>query len=485
MNFLKRAGLSLWSRKGKTLIMLGTFLVISAMVLGGVLIEDATARAGDAAKRKIGAEVTLAIDFDKLTADGGSGLSAPQMATATIDQIGKSPLVKHYNYEGIQFTDLADPLTYEGKPTEKDKDRDRDRDRERHPDGIPPMSQLPLVKGVLESGAMPGFSSGRWKLLDGEPITLADRDREVVLIEERLAKLNALKVGDRIKLGRIKTDPSTEKQTVDGYTEFTVGGIYRDPGDQDPDYLVPAGNRLIAPIAAAAEALGEDGKVPAQVGGATFTLNDPGDFPAFKKHAEDVAGAQLDPFALQINDKAIKQMTGPLSAVTSSAGLAMWLIGVAGAAVLALLTTLAVKQRRKEFGVLLSMGEPPWKLVAQQVTEIVVVAALAVGLSALFTEALTQKAAGSLVSGEADSARAELAAWEPPPPGSTGLGQGIDPGSEPVEGADPIDKITVRLDNGALATVAGVGLGIGLLATVMPAASVLRLSPRTILSKGE
>ena len=53
------------------------------------------------------------------------------------------------------------------------------------------------------------------------------------------------------------------------------------------------------------------------------------------------------------------------------------------------------------------------------------------------------------------------------------------------EGADPIDRITVRLDDGALATVAGLGLATGLLATAIPAASVLRLSPRSILSKGK
>ncbi|MEU5522805.1 ABC transporter permease [Streptomyces sp. NPDC047860] len=247
-----------------------------------------------------------------------------------------------------------------------------------------------------------------------------------------------------------------------------MAGIYRDSADQDPEYLTPAGNGVIAPIGATATNLDGAHNKSATVSHATFTLHDPDELEAFEKQAEDKAGAELDGFVFRINDKAVRQMTGPLTAVASSATAAMWLTGVAGAGVSALLTTLAVKQRRREFGVLLSMGEQRWKLVAQQVTEILVVAALAVGLSSLFAEQLTQKAAGSMVSSEADTARKQLDAWEPPPPGSTGLNEGIERDDRPVEGADPIDEITVRLGDAAPATVAGVGLGIGLPATALP-----------------
>ncbi|MGW9715297.1 hypothetical protein ACWGUJ_29960 [Streptomyces albidoflavus] len=56
---------------------------------------------------------------------------------------------------------------------------------------------------------------------------------------------------------------------------------------------------------------------------------------------------------------------------------------------------------------------------------------------------------------------------------------------QPVDNADPIDKITVGLAPSDIAVVGGIGLGIGLLATAVPAASVLRLSPRFILTKGK
>ncbi|SFE45158.1 putative ABC transport system permease protein [Actinacidiphila alni] len=163
----------------------------------------------------------------------------------------------------------------------------------------------------------------------------------------------------------------------------------------------------------------------------------------------------------------------------------MWLIGLAGAAVLALLINLAVKQRRREYGVLLAMGEKRGRVIGQQALEIIVVAALAIVLGSLFAPALTQHTGQSLLGKEAGSARHKLDSWKPPAPGSTGLGEGIDQDDKPVENADPTDRITVTLAPSDLITVGAVGLGIGLLATAIPAASVLRLSPRTILTKGK
>ncbi|WP_116209254.1 ABC transporter permease [Streptomyces olivoreticuli] len=462
MNLIKRAGLSLWSRKGKTLIMLGTFLVISAMVLGGVLIRDATAQAGEATKRELGAEVSLGMDFDSLSSGGSPG-TAPQISADAVDKIGTSPLVEKYNYKSFNGARLLDGAeTTSDKPLTPGMDAD-----------------FTLAHGVLDSSLLPDFSSGKWELLSGEPITAADTSRNVILIEERLAKKNRLKVGGRITLG--ENDPKGKRRA-----DFTVKGIYRDPSDEpDPEYQQFPGDRLIVPATALAALNSGGEKEPAQLGGATFRLKDPETFDAFKTEAKKTAGSALDGFKLGINDKAVQQMTGPLRSITSSANAAMWLIGVAGAIVLGLLTALAVKQRRKEFGVLLAMGEKKWKLIAQQAVETVVVATLAIALSAAFAGSLTQKASDALLSSEAAAAQRKIDSWQPPPPGSTGLNEGIDHDDEPTKDADPIDKITVRLDPMALGTVAGVGLGIGLLATAIPAASVLRLNPRTILTKGK
>ncbi|MFE7032820.1 FtsX-like permease family protein [Streptomyces sp. NPDC057621] len=459
MNFVKRAGLSLWARRGRTLITLATFLAISVMVLAGVLVDDATARAELAAKRSVGAEVNLDVDMSQL-ADTGQ-LQAPRIDAATVDRIGALPEVQSYTYT------LWDRALLTG--------------RDKLVDGGPkdPMGPGGTVgMGVLDSSLLPDFRSGRSTLLSGEHITAADQEKNQLLIEERLARQNGLKIGDRITL-----TGNDEKTTG----EFTVGGIYRDPrptAEADAEYGISPANMIYGSVGGLS-ALDSEGDGPRKVGKATFLLRDADGQGPFKSGAKRIAGSALTGFKLDTNDKALQQMTGPLGGIRSTATVAMWLMGLAGAAVLALLVNLAVKQRRTEYGVLLAMGERKNRLIAQQALEIVAVAAVAVGLSALFTPALTQSAGQALLGREASAAERKLDSWQPPAPGSTGIDQGIDPDDRPVENADPIDRITVALGPADLATVGGVGLGIGLLATAVPAASVLRLSPRTILTKGK
>ncbi|MFD5897882.1 ABC transporter permease [Streptomyces sp. NPDC060366] len=462
MNFVKRAGLSLWSRRGKTLITLCTFLVISVMVLAGVLIKDATARAETEAKRSVGAEVNLEMDPEGLSA--GGGLMAPRISATAVDKLGASELVQKYNYSmfdrGIVKGDTE--LVTGGADSAAS--------------GMGPGGTATV--GLLDSALLPDFRSGNFKLLSGAHITAADMDKRLLLIEERLARKNGLGTGDKITLGA-----NEGKATA----EFTVAGVYQDPrpgSEPDPEYFTNPANTLYASVGGFTELNGA-GDGPPQAGKATFLLKNADDLEKFKEEAERVAGSALDGFRLAANDKAIRQMTGPLDSITSTATVAMWLTGIAGAAVLALLVNLAVKQRRKEYGVLLALGERKWKLIAQQALELVAVAALAIGLSSLFTQSLTQSASRSLLGQEAAAAQRKLDSWQPPAPGSTGIDQGIDPNDRPVENADPIDRIDVRLSPAAVATVGGVGLGIGLLATAIPAASVLRLSPRTILTKGK
>ncbi|MEV1079970.1 ABC transporter permease [Streptomyces sp. NPDC050211] len=459
MNFVKRAGFSLWARKGRTLITFATFLVISVMVLAGVLINDATARAEQDAKRSVGAEVNLEMDMGQL--GGGGGLQAPRIDAATVDKLGALPQVQKYTYSMWDRAILKGKYKLvEGGPA----------------DPMGPGGTASI--GVLDSSLLPDFRSGKFKLLSGEHLTAADKDKKRLLIEERLARKNGLEVGDRITL-----TGNDEKTTAD----FTVGGIYRDPRpttEADAEYGVSPANMVYGTVGGLS-ALGSEGKGPLQVGRATFLLQDADVQGAFKDEAKRIAGSALDGFKLDANDKAIRQMTGPLKSIRSTATVAMWLMAIAGATVLALLVNLAVKQRRKEYGVLLAMGEKKSKLIAQQALEIVVVAAIAIGVSSLFAPRLTQSAGQSLLGNEASAAKQKLDSWQPPAPGSTGLGEGIDMDDQPVENADPIDKITVALDPADVVAVGAIGLGIGLLATAIPAGAVLRLSPRTILTKGK
>ncbi|MFW6692846.1 ABC transporter permease [Streptomyces sp. MAR4 CNX-425] len=456
MNFVKRAGFSLRARKGRTLTTFATFLVISVMVLAGVLVNAATGRAEQAAKRSVGAQVNLGMDLEAL---GGGTLQAPRIATGTLDRLGRLPQVRKYTYwtyDRVLFTGDS-RLVGAGSPM--------------GPGGTAGI-------GVLDSSLLDDFRSGTFTLLSGHHLTSADRKANSILIEERFARQNGLNTGDKVAV-----TGNDENTTAD----FTVAGIYRDPArtnELDRDYGISPADRVYVTLGGMAALGSGGGQGGTQVGEAAFLLDDAEAQDAFKDEARQLAGSQLDGFELDANDKAVQQMTGPLKSISSTATLAMWLIGVAGAVVLALLVNLAVKQRRREYGVLLSLGEKKWKLITQQALEIAVVAALAIGLGSLCAPDLTQSAGQRLLDREAATAQKKIDSWEPPAPGSTGLDQGLSPDDRPVDNADPVDEITVEPDPADLAAVGGIGLGMALLATAIPAAAVLRLNPRTILTKG-
>jgi putative ABC transport system permease protein len=54
MNFIKRAILSMKQRKGTTFILMAVFLIVVNLVLAGFTVQNATQKAADAAKKKIG-----------------------------------------------------------------------------------------------------------------------------------------------------------------------------------------------------------------------------------------------------------------------------------------------------------------------------------------------------------------------------------------------------------------------------------------------
>lgn len=131
----------------------------------------------------------------------------------------------------------------------------------------------------------------------------------------------------------------------------------------------------------------------------------------------------------------------PLQRVGAFAGLTVRVITVAGTVILGLVVLLRIRERRAELGVLLSLGEPKPKLIAQHTVEVAAVALPAVALATVacwFAAGPLAAAAGSLTA-------------------------------------------VPRVGTADLVAVSGIALGISVLATVVPGIAILRLHPRSLL----
>ncbi|TKI90818.1 ABC transporter permease, partial [Bacillus cereus] len=164
----------------------------------------------------------------------------------------------------------------------------------------------------------------------------------------------------------------------------------------------------------------------------------------------------------------------------STSQMIIYIVSIAGAIILGLIIMLSIKGRRKEMGILLSIGEKKWKLIAQFVVEVVCVAILAFGLSITTGAKVSQYIGDNLLSNEIATASEETDTSQHGTVMMAGSG-----GTLQNQKEDPIDKIDVSVTGEDVGKMGGIGLAIAIIATLLPALSILRLNPKQILLKDE
>ncbi|MFJ9587697.1 ABC transporter permease [Streptomyces acidicola] len=426
MNFVKRAGMSLRARKSRTAVLLGIFVVICTLLLGGFLLQAASARQEADAQRSIGVDVTVR----------GKGLT-PALA----DRLGASPLVHRYN---PLLPMVAGARGF--RPLESHQPQPGGR---RAGAGARTQGSVAL-NGVRDSALLLPFSYGSTRITAGRGITAKDAGRQVAVVERRLAEKNGLEVGDTIRVrstGRERTVP------------LRIVGVFRDPMPAPAQWTPPhelPGNAVYVPVGTVRQLSAG----AADVTEAVFRIGSPEQ--AGRLHAEAQRLLGTGSFDFRVNDKAYTDQVRPIQRVGTFAGLIVRLIALAGALILGLIVMLQIRGRRDELGVLLSMGEKKWKLIGQHTVEVAAVALPAVAVAALIGHIAARQTGDALLGHESDKP--------------------VTAAGAPHTSAGPHD---MRVEPSDLGKVAGVGLGISLVATVIPGIGILRLHPRSLLTDGE
>ncbi|CAM4254881.1 permease [Bacillus wiedmannii] len=477
MNFMKRAILSMKKRIGTSLILMAVFLIVTNLVLSGFTIQNASKKAADAARKKLGADVTLSLDFDKLgqqARETGEMPNPPKLNTKETDQLAKSKHVKDYNYIANTFG-ISDGLKLVGASEGEEEGKGKAgmaAVRGGSSSGTEiDMNASFMIEGVRKTALQESFKNGKSKIIDGKPITEQMKNQNVALMEKRLAELNNLKVGDKVKV-----QSGDKKETL----EVEIIGIYETNeqamGQQAPPIMDPA-NKLYMPHSTMKKLEVDQGISSVQV---VYFLNDPQYIDAFKKEAKK-SNIDFNYYKLDAHDSLYKQMIGPIENISSTSQMIIYIVSIAGAIILGLIIMLSIKGRRKEMGILLSIGEKKWKLMAQFVVEVVCIAILAFGVSITTGAKVSQFIGDHLLSSEIATTSEETDTTRN---NSTVMMSGPG-GTLQNQKEDPIDKIDVSVTGEDVGKMGGIGLAIAIIATLLPALSILRLNPKQILLKDE
>ncbi|OPD24732.1 ABC transporter permease [Clostridium botulinum] len=487
MNFLKRAMLSISKKKIKSLILFVVLLIIANMVLVGLSIQTATKKSTELAREKLGSDVTLRVNEQKLmeqrrnNKEEGSS-SRPSLTTDIADALKDNEHVTQYNYISSSFG-LA--KNFENV---KNEDSSDDASSEEKPKGMFKMggsdvTTMPEISfsGTIATNLLSDFKDGDSKITEGRGITKDDAGKNVAVIEKNLAKENSLKVGSKIQVASLDENTTLELEVV---------GIYEANSDESTndnrnmDFLNPY-NKIYMPYDVVSKVSTGDSTDSKNITSAVYFMDNADNIESFKEYAKNKK-IDLETYTLDANDQLYTQMVGPIENVGSFSKTLVATVSIAGAMILVLIIALSLKDRKYEIGVLLSLGESKFKVISQLVVEVILVASIAFATSAFTGNLAANKIGDTLLTNEIEVAESSLM-QENQNFGGRGT-MVVGPGrmnSNVTKNADVVKDMDVSVTSKDLEKLAGIGLLIVIASAAIPTISVLRFSPKTILSKRE
>lgn len=495
MSFLKRALLAVTRRKGKSVIMFVIFIAIANMVIAGLAIEHATGYASVAARQKLGGQLTLRYDMQSAMQKArASGEQRPNIQSEPVTEdmaktIASNKDIQNYNYivnsngiaEGFEAVVTDSNQQNSSTNTKNNNGQMRGGPEQGSNFTMPDVS----VTGVLSTELLDGFKNGQDKMVDGRQITSADADNKVVMIEKNLAEQNSLKVGDTIQVKATRSDTTIKYTIVGIYQAASTSSSSEGSGMRDFSFSQPY-NRIYVDYKSAIPLKTVSTDTGVTTGGidqVVFNVTDPKNI---DKVEADAKAMNIDwsKFILDANDAAYKQMMEPINNVASFAMTAVYIVGIAGAIILALILMLSIKERMYETGVLLSMGEGKMKVIAQYVTEALLVAVLAFGLSMFSGRVIAQNVGNALLDREVKVVRQDQKTNNTGTSGGGNFARGQwGQFGRLFNNVQAIDSMDIQVTPKEVGQMSAAGLIILLAGTILPATTIMRYKPKAILTK--
>ena len=362
----------------KSVVILLIIATMSTLSLVGLSIKTAAEKASKETFKDI--TNSFAMQINRRT-NPGTPRGAGNLKGEDITQIAKIDGVKeHVKRMGV-VADLVDHEIIAAKGEVKDAERARK------------FGRTLMVTGVNDSTKEDKFVAETFKLVDGRH--LEKSDVATVLMHEDLAKKNNLKVGDKLKIKSNIYDADNEKQ-ADETVEVTILGLFagkNKAGVSSAQELYE--NNLIADLDTAAKLYGYT-KENAIYQDATFFVDGNKNLDQVMSAAQKLA---IDWKSYQL----IKGSSNFPSLQKSIAGVygvaSKLLIGglIFSGAILTLVLFLWLNARRKEIGILLSIGKNKWQIVGQFMLELIMIGVVGFGVSYYFASQTGSSIASGIV----------------------------------------------------------------------------------------
>ncbi|WP_409021696.1 ABC transporter permease [Dellaglioa sp. P0083] len=482
MNFFKRALLNLKAKKGRSFLLILVMSAIMLFVLAGLIIQNAATTAANDAKKSAGATVTLSANRDKAFSEmkaSSSKTTKPSLnlagvKVATAKKVGALGNVKSYS---ITTSTTANASSFDAIKTTSTSSQSGGMGGKK----IATSATTGDISISGVSSTASALSASGAKITKGCGLNSSDLNTKNIVIESELASTNHISVGDTI----------TMKSTGGTKYKVEVVGIYKasstsstsmgGPGASDP------ANTIYTAYTFANTLKGSKYKDTAD--SVVYTLSDPAKLSTFTKAAKKLI--DTDKFSMSTNDSTYQSMLTPLNNVKSFAQKIVLLVAVAGTIILALIVILMIRERRYEIGVLLSLGEKRWKVIAQFFVEMFMVLLVSLVVAGIGGKFVGNAVGDQLISQQTTTATTsttsnDMQGGDGAPSGTKGGQFGRTapsgmPGQSATIKSDKLKNLSTTVSIKDLAELGGMGLAIIFISIMLASLGILRLEPKKIL----
>lgn len=431
MNFIKRAGLYCIRQRFKTAVLFLVLMLTAIFIFMTIAVRNAEEGAAADVQTAIGGKIMIDLDTEGHMGGGRQnewgtvyGYNGDLITQQMAEAIGRVEGVTGYNSE--------DTAGYYGAGVN--------------------FKYLPAAFGLsytqygeasgytatLSSEKCSKFENGEYKLVEGRHIT--SNDKHVCLISRELADYNKLSVGDKVQMYSLDAG---------AISEFEIVGIFDGTEGTEGNALtvdeIPANCGYID-YATMFELWGEELNGYQQL---TVYVEDPISIQRVYDRIAALPELKGKTLKLSMDTEEYEVVSAPLESLVKLVNTIMVIIFAVSAVILTLLLTMWIRGRKKEIAILLSVGISKADILLQIFTETLMVAAAAWAAALFFSKRIVEKTGEFWVSRITNGMAA----------------------------------IQVRLDMACLLPLCLSGIVLIVTAVAASSWTIIRLSPRDILTK--
>lgn len=469
MYVFRNALQNIWRNRGRNFLLFCMILLMILSAVVSIVINTAAGGILESYKAKFGSEVTL-IRSNKIIEEQNVSLDNLKIPTLEeYQKYGESELLRSREFAANAFVQMEGLKTLDQGKNDGAGLIQEEGGEEQPESGSGDFFARPIASliGFSNPEISAEFQNGLRKIVAGK--AFANKDECVV--SQKFAALNNLAPGAKITFSSYSyTGEAPVTQTL------TVSGIYEDNTPVDNGGMVTSttnrGNEILTSLATFTglplyKTAKSSGLLDFQV---SFVLKSPELAEAFQQELYEKGLPNY--YTVSADAAKYQKAVGPIEGISRLATIFLIVVLVVGSLLLVLLSTMAIRERKYEVGVLRAMGMKKAKVALGIVAEMAAITAACLVIGLGIGAAASQPIADALLHSQVQAAQSE-----PVQNNNTEVSNGIQTSQ------NAITELDVRLNGAAAGQIAGIALLLALLSSAAGVVFITRYEPVKILSE--